>query len=394
MTEQYDDEKSQMDLLGKFVGFHTENGNEKVLADFIHGIFEEAGVNSTVLPFKDDPKRANLVAEVGGGDPVLVLTGHMDTVSAQQEGWQTDPFEVVEKDDMIYGRGVTDMKAGLAAMVITMLRLKRVESRLHGTVRFLATAGEEINMPGAELLHDGGYMKDAEALLIGEPSAYSPVYATKGELNLEITMHGKSAHSSMPQLGANAVEGLVTFLYRLTDRIRRQTAGITNPDLGETVFNIDVIKGGSQVNTIPESARAEINMRVIPDLSNKEILKMVDDEVAKFNAENKAQVSYEVTMDIVPIVGAKESRLGDIVREVGDESLQAQGKDDRIKFVGVSGGTDASRLFVDKPVGQPCLAFGPGNFTMHCVNESLPKHMYFEFIDMYERITKKYMGVE
>lgn len=397
MAEEFTSKQYAMDLLRKFVAFHTENGNEKVVADTIQGIFEKAGIKSEVLPLAEDPTRANLVAEVGHGSPVLVLTGHMDTVSAQQDGWKTDPFEVVEQDGMLYGRGVTDMKAGLAAMVITMLKLNKVEDRMHGTVRLLATAGEEVGMPGAEELQKQGYMKDVDATIIGEPSGYHMVYATKGELNMEFTMQGKSAHSSMPELGVNAVEAMIEFLTGLKTSVKAAADGIANEDLGQTVFNIDVIRGGSQVNTIPETASAEINMRVIPEFDNTAIRKVVDDEVSRFNASHKAQVSYTVGMDIVPIIGAKESKVNDIIREVGEQSLRDQGKEGeeaRIPLVGVSGGTDASRLLVDRPVGQPCIMFGPGNSTMHCVNESLPKHMYFEYLDMYEKITKRYMGVE
>lgn len=387
-------ENEAMDLLKKFVGLHTENGNEKVVADEIKAIFDKAGIRCKVLPLEEDPTRANLVAELGHGEPVLGITGHMDTVSAQQEGWKTDPFEIVEDGDLIYGRGVTDMKAGLAAMVFAMLNLKKHEDQMHGTVRFLATAGEEVGMPGAAAMQAQGYMKGVEALLVGEPSGYNIVYATKGELNLNISMKGKAAHSSTPALGINAVENLLEFLDVISERIKSAAAGKSNPDLGDTVYNIDVIRGGQQVNAIPESASAEINIRIIPEFSNKEILAILDDEVAKFNASHKATVSYTVGMDIIPVIGPKNAKLVDVVKSVGERHLKEQGKPAEIPMFGVSGGTDGSVLLLDSPKDTAYVMFGPGNDTMHCVNESLPKQMYFDFIGIYDDIINEYMGIE
>ncbi|WEV68160.1 ArgE/DapE family deacylase [Bifidobacterium sp. ESL0769] len=387
-------ENEAMDLLKKFIGLHTENGNEKVVADEIKAIFDSADVPCKVLPLEEDPTRANLVAELGHGEPILGITGHMDTVSAQQEGWKTDPFEVTEDGDLIYGRGVTDMKAGLAAMVFAMLNLKKHEDQMHGTVRFLVTAGEEVGMPGAEALEKQGYMKGVEALLVGEPSGYNIVYATKGELNLNIAMKGKAAHSSTPALGINAVENLLEFLDVISKRIKAAAAGKSNPDLGDTVYNIDVIRGGQQVNAIPESASAEINIRIIPEFSNKEILAILDDEVAKFNESHKAKVSYTVGMDIIPVIGPKDAKLVDIVKSVGERHLKEQGKPAEIPMFGVSGGTDGSVLLLDSPKDTAYVMFGPGNDTMHCVNESLPKQMYFDFIGIYEDIINEYMGIK
>ncbi|KFI46801.1 succinyl-diaminopimelate desuccinylase [Bifidobacterium bohemicum] len=382
-----------LDLLRQFVAMHTENGNEKVVADLIDGIFKKAGIASKVLPFEDDPTRANLVAEIGHGKPVLCVTGHMDTVSAQQEGWLRDPFTLTEEGDMFYGRGVTDMKGGLAAIVAAMVNLKAHESQMHGTVRFLATAGEEVGMPGARRLHEQGYMKDVDALLVGEPSGYSIIYATKGELNLNIRMKGKAAHSSMPDAGINAVEAIVEFLTSLKTCILDAARGVTSADLGDTVFNIDVIRGGRQVNAIPESASAEINIRIIPELSNKEILAVLDEEVAKFNENHKASVSYDVTMDIVPVIGPKDSKLSSIVKSVGERHLRSQGNTAPIPVIGVSGGTDGSELLRDAPRDTAYVVFGPGNRTMHCINESLPKSVFFDFIEMYNEIFDEYLGI-
>jgi len=87
-------------------------------------------------------------------------------------------------------------------------------------------------------------VKDIDALLIAEPSGYRCVYANKGELNVTINSKGQAAHSSMPKAGINAVEHLLHVLANIETKVKKATDGIENEVLGETVFNIDVIKGG------------------------------------------------------------------------------------------------------------------------------------------------------
>ncbi|WP_251360906.1 M20/M25/M40 family metallo-hydrolase, partial [Staphylococcus aureus] len=93
--------------------------------------------------------RANFVAEIGSGSPILALSGHMDVVDAgNQDNWTYPPFQLTEKDDKLYGRGTTDMKGGLMALVIALIELKEQNQLPQGTIRLLATAGEEKEQEG------------------------------------------------------------------------------------------------------------------------------------------------------------------------------------------------------------------------------------------------------
>lgn len=122
------DKKEKVDLLQKMIEVKSVNGNEKDVADILKKVLDDAGIQNEILPFGDN--RANLVATLGEGHPVLAVSGHMDVVEVDKENWDTDPFELVEKDDMFYGRGVTDMKAGLAALVISKVELKEAGTPL------------------------------------------------------------------------------------------------------------------------------------------------------------------------------------------------------------------------------------------------------------------------
>ncbi|BDR54037.1 succinyl-diaminopimelate desuccinylase [Bombiscardovia apis] len=407
MTEQ-----EKMDILRKLVAFKSINGHELPVAQYIKSLFDAEGIESEILPFDDD--RANMVATIGSGEPVLAISGHMDVVDVNMNNWHTDPFVLTEAEDgdTYYGRGSTDMKSGLAAMIISMIELKRENTPLKGTLKFLVTAGEEVGQPGAERLTSEGYMKGVDALIIGEPSGYAGVYANKGELDLKIKVKGRAAHSSMPAMGINAVEALLEVLDQIKDEMHQRMDGVTNPVLGGTVFNIDTIHGGNQVNAIPADAEAEINIRIIPELDNETILSIVNGVIDRFNASSKAQVSMDVDMDIIPIIGDKNCRLVKLAQEIAPDHMSQFPLSDKeleqaratakmmgfeyvpnqLPVIGVSGGTDASKFLIDQPNGFSYLTFGPGSNTPHQDNEWVSKAMYLDFINIYKELISQYLA--
>ena len=402
-------ESDKVEIFKKLIGFKSINGHELPVAQYLHSLFEDAGIASQVLPLPEDD-RANLVAEIGSGKPILAISGHMDVVDVSLENWNTDPFVLTAQGDRFYGRGATDMKAGLAAMVIALIELKQEQVPIPGTIRFLATAGEEVGQAGAQALQQAGYMKDVDTLLIGEPSGFRAVYANKGEINFNIQVTGRAAHSSMPALGINAVENLLKFLYELNDTLRPLVAQKSNPLLGETVVNIDQINGGTQPNAIPGSAQAVLNVRIIPEFDNQQIKQVVADLVDQFNQQNQAQVKVTTDMDIIPILGRVYSKIIKLIQQVALPYLQKQdynaaeiqqmqkmadasGIDfatDHIVTVGVSGGTDASQLLIDHPNDANYVVFGPGNDNSHQDNEYITQQMFFDFIEIYHELFIKF----
>lgn len=145
-------EEQKLSILKDIIAIQSVNDHERDVAVYLKKLFDEANIKNDILPLGDSKTRANLVAELGTGKPVLAISGHMDVVEVDDDLWDTDPFVLTEKDGNLYGRGATDMKAGLAAMVIAMLELKESGATIPGTIRLLATAGEEVGMPGAKAL--------------------------------------------------------------------------------------------------------------------------------------------------------------------------------------------------------------------------------------------------
>ncbi|WEV43060.1 ArgE/DapE family deacylase [Lactobacillus sp. ESL0684] len=405
------EKEQRMQILSDLVELHSVNGDELPVANYLKKLLDNAGIKNEILPLKGATNRANLVAEVGSGKPVLVISGHMDTVDVNEDKWNSDPFKISKKGDLLYGRGTTDMKAGLAAMVIALIELKEKQVEIPGTIHLLATAGEEVGQPGAEQLQQAGYLDDADALLIGEPSGYNrSVYASKGEININLLAKGKTAHSSMPFLGINAVENMLELLNQIKQRMHELSEDKHNEVLGDTVFNIDVIHGGNQVNAIPGTANAELNIRTIPELTNETIIAELQSVVEQYNADHQGQIEMSVGMNIVPIVGDPNAKLVQVVHAAAKSYVQQQKQSaaeleamqqeasllgqtyepGMILNEGVSGGTDASKFLINNQTGFAYLVYGPGSNTPHQDNEYVSEQMYLDFIEIYKQIFQNY----
>ncbi|BDR57684.1 ArgE/DapE family deacylase [Xylocopilactobacillus apicola] len=403
--------EDKIEILRNLVSCKTVGGNEIEAAQYLKSVFDQHDIHSEVRPVEGN--RANLVAEIGHGKPVLVVSGHLDVVAVNESEWESDPFTLTEKDGQLYGRGVTDMKSGMAAFVIAMIELKESNQPINGTVRLLATADEEITELGAEALYQDGAMKDADALLLGEPTGYFIMHTHTGAMDLDITALGQAAHSSRPQAGINAVENLIDFLDLLRKNILRATGHTISPILLKpTLFNLDKFHGGEQVNTIPSTAKAEVNIRTIAEYPNNKIVKIINDTTDAFNKFAKGKINCEIATNLIPIAGKPDSKLVSLLQKISQPYFKSMNdtpekikqnkafadgfgvpySPDKVIAGGAMGGTDASQLLADQPVGANYAVFGPGNETPHQSNEHLSKQMFLDFIEIYKQLFQEYFA--
>lgn len=376
--------EEKVKILADLVAIQSVNDHETTVAEYLKDLFEAHSIEAKILKITDT--RANLVAEIGQGAPVIGVSGHMDVVSAgDQSNWTSDPFQLTERGGNLYGRGAADMKSGLAALVIAMIEIHEQKLLKKGTIRLMATTGEEVGGQGAYHFYKDGYMKDVDALVIAEPSQDTIIYSHKGSMDARIQSKGKAAHSSMPQLGYNAIDPLIELVHEANHFFR--TTDKTNTVLGDLVMNTTIFQGGNQVNSIPEEAMLEMNIRTIPEFDNDEVAKALEKLVADQNQKG-AKLSLDIYMSLPSVLAAKESKLSALAAKLGQEHLHQE-----IQTAASPGVTDASNFLRDKAADFPFIMFGPGETKMaHQVDEYVNKDVYLNFVDLYVDLLTGYVG--
>ena len=376
------EDDAALKILADVIKIPSVNDHELTVAKYLQALLAKYDISAKIHPITGD--RANLVAEIGHGKPVLAVSGHMDVVAAGDlAAWDTDPFTLVEKSGQLFGRGVTDMKAGLVALVVAMINIQQQGGPKHGTIRLLATMGEEVGEAGSAAFYQQGAMQDAAGLLIAEPSTvYGTAAEQKGSYDLKLTSKGKAVHSSTPERGYNALVPLIKLLNEANDYFETIPAG----EMGPVRFNIDVLNGGDQVNSLPDLATALVNVRTIPEYDNDQVTQKLTDLIAAYNQQG-ADIKMTAIMNESPIATTADNRLVKLVQAIGKPYA---GRD--VVVASSPGITDASNLAKRQPAAFPFAVYGPGNMTQHQVNESLPKQMFYDFIAIYQQLFTRFLA--
>jgi len=193
------------------------------------------------------PNREQLIARVDGTGPPLTLTGHVDTVPADPADWSVDPWAGTSDGNRIVGRGTSDMKSGIAAMVTAVVGHLRRSHECRG-IQVVLTAAEETGCQGA-LRIPSSALRLGGPLLVGEPTANALVPAHKGALWLRLEARGRAAHGSSPELGDNAVVRLARAVTALHD----VASCPSDERFGPVTVNVGRFRGGVQPNVVPDS---------------------------------------------------------------------------------------------------------------------------------------------
>ncbi len=253
-------------LTRRLLTFDTCNppGREAECARFLAGLLEAAGFRVEAAEFA--ASRTNLIADLGdGARPPICFSGHLDTVPVGETPWTRPPFEGRLEGDTLYGRGVSDMKSGVGAMVAAALQAAGA-ARGRAGIRLILTAGEETGCDGAFFLARSGRIRPpVRALVVGEPTANYPCIAHKGVIWLQARAQGRSAHGSMPELGDNAIYKAAAAIGRL----QSFSFGLpAHPVLGSPTLNVGTVSGGAAINIVPDHAAFTLDVRTIPGPSH------------------------------------------------------------------------------------------------------------------------------
>jgi succinyl-diaminopimelate desuccinylase len=255
---------SAVTLAQDLIRIDTCGGGELAAAQLIAQRLEAAGMQVRIDRF--DGNRANLVATTrGGAEKQLVLSGHLDTVPAGAVAWSDDPLGGACRGGRLYGRGASDMKSGVAALVVALEHHLR-SRRPHAALALVLTAGEETGCAGARRLADRGMLPAAHALLVAEPTANRLTPGHKGALWLELTAKGRAAHGSTPHLGQSAI----ALLARLAVALHEYGLPGEHPVMGPVSVNVGTFTGGTRTNLVPDSAVMTADIRLVPGVTAAE----------------------------------------------------------------------------------------------------------------------------
>jgi acetylornithine deacetylase/succinyl-diaminopimelate desuccinylase-like protein len=242
----------------------TEQIGEETLAVFLSGWLESIGAEVSLEEIK--PGRPNLIARFAplDGRPRILLGPHLDTVGVG--GMIIEPFSGEIRDERVWGRGASDTKGPMAAMLWALHEHQGLLANLPVAVDFVAFMGEESGQWGSKDFVKK-YHEDYCFAIVGEPTAMQVVNVTKGSLWATLRATGKAAHSSQPERGEHAILKLTRALDQLDHHLGRQLASYTHPVLGHSTMNVGMIRGGARPNIVPDLAEAEIDIRITPALA-------------------------------------------------------------------------------------------------------------------------------
>lgn len=266
-------------------------GDEEACARFVGRVLESIGFAVTLQQF--GPGRFNLVADLKGsaaGDPIG-FTGHFDTVPLGNAAWSFDPFAAETADGRVYGRGSSDMKAGIAAFIAACASVRQA---LDGTagVHMVLTGGEETGCDGAKALAavKPPLIRPLSLLIVGEPTANYPYVGHKGALWMRGTAHGKTAHGSMPEQGSNAIYKAV----RAIDKLQHFEMSERHALMGQPTLNVGTIRGGLNINSVPDRTEFEIDIRTVPGMQHQ----CLCDRISHFLT---SEIDLSILVDVPPL---------------------------------------------------------------------------------------------
>ncbi len=240
-----------------------EGAGEQRLAQCIAAWLE--GPDCRVMLEEIKPGRPNLIARFApmDGRPRILFGPHLDTVGINH--MTIDPFSGELRDGKIWGRGASDTKGSMAAMLWALRENIHRLRDLPVAIDFVAFMGEESGQWGSKHFakHHGA---DYSFAIVGEPTSLDIVHVTKGSLWATLSTSGKAAHSSTPERGENAIMKLAHSLGLLEKNLQQRLLSYPHDVLGNCTMNIGTFHGGARANIVPDRAHAQLDIRLTPQL--------------------------------------------------------------------------------------------------------------------------------
>jgi succinyl-diaminopimelate desuccinylase len=366
-----------LDLTRELIRLDSANppGNEEACAALCGRRLEEAGFRVERHPLA--PGRPSLIARIGGareGAP-LCLTGHLDVVPTGAAPWQHPPFDAELDGARLYGRGASDMKSGVAAMVVAATRRAPRLERSAGLVLVL-TAGEETGALGAFDLMQRHVLGTAGAIVVGEPTSNAPAVGHKGCFRFRAVARGVTAHSSMPELGDNAIYKAARAIAAL-ERFTFEEAA--DRDMGAPTLVVSQMRGGMNINSVPDRAELDVDVRTIPGQDLAALRRRIEATIGD-------ACMIEPLLELQSIFTSPQNAW---IQSVFEIAREVAGHDPATRTMPYF--TDASAL---TPAfgNPPTVLLGPGPPEMaHQIDEWCETDRLAEAVEIYQRILDRWV---
>jgi carboxypeptidase PM20D1 len=431
------------EIYDRIISFRTAAGHKQTpaMVDYLVDVLKAGGVPETDLATLDVEGERALIVRLPGqksGRPVL-FSAHMDVVDARPEEWARDPFKLIEEKGDFYGRGTSDNKAGVTALISTILRFKAANMTPSRTLVFAFVGDEETDMTTTRRIAAHPWVKDAEFAIntdagggilddtTGKPLIYLVQGAEKTYATFDLIVTNPGGHSSRPR-GDNAIYQLAHALakveaYRFpvmaTDLTRAYLGAVGKAQSGPTgealrKFAVDptdvsaaaelakssefvgttrttciatMLEAGHAENALPQTAKAAINCRIFPGIA----VASVRDALTAAIADPGVKVEVRGNPEASPISEMRPEVMSAITRAV-----HAHYADVMVVPYLESGGTDGK---VYRIAGIPTFASSglftkPSEMFAHGLNERLPVIAFYQGLDHIYRLAVELGGAQ
>ena len=319
----------------------TDGVNEQRCAELVGTFLHDCGAS---VEFREVlPGRPNVIGTWPTdrpGKPVLIFAPHTDTVSVA--GMTIDPFSGEVRDGRIWGRGASDTKGSMAAMLWALRLLRDELPSLSHEIMFAGLCSEEAGQYGVKAFveeREAEFRKRGAFAIAGEPTNLNAVIAHKGSLWLTLTTRGKAVHAAQPERGESAIYKMADLLHAVRDTIAPALGVNSHPLLGATTISAGTIQGGSKINIVPDFCRAEVDIRFLP--GDDTILERVTGHLRAACAD--VEISHVISH---PMLTDREHPLVRTLEKCGSQCVGAPWFSDAAVFA---------------HAGIPAIACGPGS---------------------------------
>ena len=375
------------DLLRDLVAIPSYE-SERAVADLL-----EQRLSAQNIPFERRDLgngRQNVVARVGNGPRSLILHSHMDTVppTALNVQWDSDPLQLRYDDGRLYGLGAADTKSSLSAMLCVFETLAKYRDELSSEIVLMAVGGEEIGGLGSKAEVANGV--NADAIVVGEPTNLSIMIGHKGVVRMDLTVWGKAAHASRPDLGNNAIS-LMAEAVRAIDEFHATLQNRNSPLYSTPSVCATTINGGQALNVVPESCTVSLDRRIVPEEFDigvgPEVYETELEKVLSTCRPDGRTLNY--SLDLVRYIPPAATHPSEPLVQIAQQA-----------FSSVTGTDEAYRGFeaccdmghFSSGAGIPGIICGPGSLEQaHQANEFVTRVELHQSLKIYSEIVLRWL---